>query len=264
MTYSDRVTAFDAVVQALRVGDWHRAASLCDESSLMLLQRELLAGHGPPERGLTVADLQAHDPELPLEVAEYQVARHNRIADPAHRFARDLPGIADVAALRALAPAAGCAAWLDGQSLERQTEWLRSIGELSAAQVAVLTAAGSERFNLAALGWVPDGDTLAHVVYGHAGAAAEDGGDDSTDADPVPGAWPLSDGERALVRERRHGRPSIATCRRQPDGGWRLVASQHEFPGVSGHAVAICDDGSADADTADAGESVAPAPAAGG
>ena len=170
--FADPLELFRAAVAAVNAEDWDAAAALCDPVSLRAFHRQLLEQFAPrePHRPLTVEEYLRHAPEMPRAVAEYHVTQHQRLADPAERLRRELPGIADAGALDALTPEQAFAVWLDGRSPRRQVERLAAEGRI-AQRTATLYAGGlGEFFQYVPLGAIPDGDRVAHVLFRNANA----------------------------------------------------------------------------------------------
>ena len=237
---TDPAGAFRGTMHALAREDWMAAAAYFDPASLAAFRRRLLERFAPAEAPppFTVEAYLRQQPDAPRAVAEYHVAQYERhAADRATHLGRELPGVDSLEALRALGPAEAFARWLEGQSPRH--EFLRmaeASGVPRAAaerQLATKVDPGASAARFEALGSLPDGDRVAHVVYRPAYRRAEG-----------PGA-PLSAGARAMLaeaearlarlnpeeqalerdlRERRGA--EVATCRRQPDGSWRLIADE--------------------------------------
>jgi hypothetical protein len=234
--HQDPLALFGAAVAAVNAEDWAAAAALCDPVSLRAFHRQLLEQFAPRERQppLTVDEYLRHAPEMPRAVAEYHVAQHERLADPGERLRRELPGIADAAALGALTPAQAFAAWLDGRSPRRQLARLAAEGRIT-PWAATLDAGGlGQFFRYVPLGAVADGDRVVHVLFRDAFDPEEAWTGEA--AEWLAGRPP---DEQALARELwGRGHPRVATCRRQPDGTWRLLAD-HDFLRIA--AVHIAD-----------------------
>jgi hypothetical protein len=224
--FDDPLALFRSALDALNAEDWRAAAALCDPVSLRAFHRQLveqLAPDAPPSL-LTVEEYLRHVPDTPREVAEHYVAEHRRSADPASRLARELPGVPSPDALRALAPEAAFAAWLEGRSFRKQIERLAAEGRISrrAAESRAILPYGGYRY--VPLGAVPDGERIAYVLFRNAFDPA-----DAWSGDAAGWLAGRPDDEQALARELwGRGPPHVATCRRQPDDTWRLVAD-HDF-----------------------------------
>lgn len=228
-TFDDPLALFHAAVAAIRAEDWRAAAACCDPVSLRAFARETREGFAPTREmpPLTVEQLMRDAPDLPRAVAEYQVAQHERYGGHAARLRHDFPGVASVEALLALDDDALFAAYLAGRSFRGQLRRLVEDGRADADLVAE-TLAGPPPIgylDYVPVGWLPDGERVAHVVYHHGGGTP-------------PGQWTgaaarwfaeRTPEEQALTRDiTGRGHPFVATCRRQPDGSWRLLAD-HGF-----------------------------------
>jgi hypothetical protein len=176
---------------------------------------------------MTVEDLLKSSPEMPRAVAEYHVAQFKRHSDPAERLRSDLPTVPSVAALRAMSPAETFAAWLDGRSLRRQIERLAARGQIPPETAAASLSLPGPEHQYVAIGAVNDGERLAHVLYRiRMNEAAAFQGEMAARLASLP------EDEQALTRDIAfRGFPQVATCRRQPDGTWALLAD-HGFLGV--------------------------------
>ena len=214
--------AFRTAVTALNAGDWRSVAATCDPASLTAFKRQMLEQFEPsrPRPTLTIEQLTRHDPELPRAVAEYQVAQFETMTDPREQLRDELPSVRDVAELKRLEPAEVFAAWLEGRSPKRMIERLVRQGRFPAA-----SASAHEQLlpalNYDPIGVVHDGERVAHVLYRHTSLVS----DDWEEGDAARWLASLSAEEQALAKDlanRQH--PSVTTCRRQPDGTWRLIA----------------------------------------
>ncbi|HEU4564423.1 MAG TPA: hypothetical protein VFS05_07240 [Gemmatimonadaceae bacterium] len=222
MKYDDPLALFRDAVDALNRGDWLAAAALCDPLSLRSFRRSLLLEIAPsePPRSLTVDDFVRHTPDMPREVAEYQVEQSRKFMAPMRRLRENLPGVRSVEEAEAMSPEELFAGWLDGRSPWRQIERLAAEGRIPAATVAQARAYPLPVHRYEVLGVVHDGDRIAHVVYRHANAP------DAPDEEAHE-AWLAEqpEEERELARDLAwRAPPQVVTCRRQPDGSWRLLA----------------------------------------
>jgi hypothetical protein len=230
-TFADPLDLFRAAVSALNREDWRGVAALCDPASLSAFRRRMIEQLAPsrPIRTITVEEYMRHSPDMPREVAEYSVAQIQKHADPERRLKDELPGVASVAELRSLDPITVFAKWLEGRSVRRQIERLVAEGRASraAAAAAIARFAEGAQYPYVALGAVPDGDRVVHIVYRH-----DVGRQESPSPDARRWLESLPPEEQELVRDIDvSGPPWIAACRRQPDATWRLVAD-HGFLGV--------------------------------
>lgn len=105
--------------QAVTAEDWRTAAALLDLEAfrpLLRLALEQAQQYRPPQ-DLTIDDILRHDPDLPREVAAYQL---KQIQAEAGRYAADplggqFAGVTAAAALAALPLDQAAAAWLEAQ-----------------------------------------------------------------------------------------------------------------------------------------------------
>lgn len=219
---SDPVRLVEAAGRALNAGDWAAVAALCDPVSLRAHRRGLLDQYAPaePPRVPTVDEYRRAVPDMPREVAEYHLARMADQFDAARSLADELPGIGSVEALRTLPEATVFTAWLEGHSIGGRIRRAIADGSMPAKDAALVLR---HVHDYVVVGALPDGAGLAHVVYRERIEAHDDGAE-------LP-AW-LADrpaDERALARELVGMPPRVQTCRRQPDGSWRLVVGFEFF-----------------------------------
>lgn len=101
---------FESAVDAMNRRDWPGVSRLCDPASMAIYRRNLLrrVSLDPADEPLTVERLMQSQPDMPREAAEYQVRLHARYADPESILQDEVPGIADVAALEAMAAVNRC------------------------------------------------------------------------------------------------------------------------------------------------------------
>lgn len=224
MTSESPVSVFNAAAHAIQRRDWRAVAALCDPVSLIAFKRELLASIAPlhPRPRLTVDDLMRNDPDMPREAAEYHLAQQWKFSDQANRLGNEL-GVETIEQAEGMSPEDVFVAWLDAHSFERQLE--RQIAQgLLPPETANLTEPFPEFLPVAFDAVIEE--SLAYVLYRRVGPDTPGG--DSGDADPE---WQelraqLSEDEKQLQLDLAN-RPSWATCRRQPSGEWRLIATQN-------------------------------------
>jgi hypothetical protein len=224
-SYTDPLTLFRAVVAALRAADWQTAAALCDDVSVRVFargHRERLAA--PSEaRTLTAEMLTQHSPDMPREVAEYQVAQHQRHTDTQHILAQEFPTVESTEALLALDPRQLFVAWLEGRSPTRQLRMHIEAGHISREHGEKLLDPAAGLLDALvpdylALGVIDDGPDVAHVVY-------REQVDESAPWPPeaMEELAALPGDEQRLRRESwSRGHVRTARCRRQSDNTWRL------------------------------------------
>jgi hypothetical protein len=144
---------------------WPEAARLLDLDQFDRLRQDFItrarrtSNEGPQ---LTVEELRRQDPDMPREVAEYQVRRmqeqQRRYADPTpFEFAR----VSSVSALRALTAEEAAARWLES----RDPQWQVKMQYEQAGCPAPddITEIVPPRRRL--IGIVADGDSLGYAVY---------------------------------------------------------------------------------------------------
>jgi hypothetical protein len=222
-TYTDPLTLFAAVVNMLNAEDWPGVARLCDPVSLSSFKRGLMDNLAPPSpqsQKLTATELMKAVPNMPRAVAEYQVTRFRESLDPKHRMREQVPSIKSREALQSLDVAGVFAAWLEGKSLRRQVERDVELKRMTRAMANEIQAQGIKPFNFKALGYLADGQRIAHIIYRR----------DDVARGPFP---PIADLREAgctapeidLMRDawgREH--PLTVMARLQKDDSWLLVA----------------------------------------
>ena len=234
-SYSDPVSLVQAVVASQRRSDWEGVAALCDPASVEHFASEIV-GDLDPERvpqAPTAEDYRRQNPEMPAEVAQYFVDHQAKFRSTDFRLRFELDGIEDLDQLRAAHPRDVLGAWLRAKDPTRATDVLVSEGQIGpeAAQAA-LKEAGGVLFP-EPLGSVKAGEELAFVVC-QVMPAEEDR---ETLEQWVAG---LPEGRREFARTMVHGgQAQLATCRRQEDGGWRLVVDRLFLGPRWGRAVGV-------------------------
>ena len=228
MTFTDPVAVFESALEALNAEEWIRVAEHCDPVSLRAFHREMIDMFAPPrpEYALTAEVIMQHQPDMPREVAEYQVAEHRRAVDPAARLAYELEGITSLDELRASEPLIVFASWLAARSPRAQIRRLIEKGRAPSVPATGFAQKLEWRFyDYAVLGSVPDGEDTAQVVFREQSGAAF-----MADDPGVVNTLPAD--ERQLMRDVwGRGNARLAFCRRQGDRTWCLVAG-HQFMGV--------------------------------
>lgn len=165
---NDPLSVFRAAVEALERENWHRIASLCDAESLAAFKQELLETLAPPAGNalkLTATELMKAVPNMPRAVAEYQVSRFRETLDPRRRLKQEIPGAESREALERMPPAEVFALWLEGRSLRRQLDREVDRKHMSRATANELLTDGRRPIAFTPLGFVNEGEELAHVVY---------------------------------------------------------------------------------------------------
>lgn len=219
----DPVELFRAAVDGLEQEKWQEVAGLCDPVSLRAFKQSFLSQFDlAPRVSWSVEQLLRFSPDMPRAVAEYQIVQIHRQSDPAVRLARDFPLVGSIEELRDMEPADVFARWLEGKSPRGQILAAVRDGSITEAAAA---AHGSELGRLPpyeSVGAVKDGNDVAYVLYQFARAESGEMSDEVKE-------WmdDLSPEEREFA-ELALPHPSIATCRRQPDNTWRLIAD-HDF-----------------------------------
>jgi hypothetical protein len=238
MPIIDPVQLFQTVLARMNAEDWAGTAALCDPASLTSFRRTMLDQFAPTERHVVTADdYLKMEPDMPREVAEYNVKHAQKTVDPDARIRSEFPSVASFAALRALEPVDFFAEYLYGRSPQRQLRDQAKDGAISKKAADAIFARPFEHFLYEPVGSVTDGDRIAHVLYRLKM-------DESTD--PRADAWlaNVPADEREFTKDvQRRGHPQLFLCRKQPDGGWLGVA---DFQFVGGGMTAFFEKGGGD------------------
>lgn len=221
-------------VAAIERGDWKAFIALCDPVSIRRFKNELVwqfsdHGYAPP---ITVEDLMSEMPDLPREVAEYNLTRMNRYRDPVERLQLELSTVSSVDELQSLDPSEVLIRWLQSRMPQREDEFsVRTWEPSSGMGVTEIRKLSQEELDndfiykpeYVVLGSVRDGEELAHVVCRHADQHDRDDEEQSEDY-----TTPSDEAElNCVIQNRVH--MLTALCRRQPDGAWRLIAERNLF-----------------------------------
>jgi hypothetical protein len=218
-----------AAFSALNIDDWAGFTELCDPVSLRAFKRETLEFYvDVDDHHVEPEDLLDSEPEMPPEVAEYQAARMNEVTSKDHCLKREFLTVKSAEELRAMDASRMFVLWLQACSpwrraaLEAGTDESWELG--SAWDPPVDDGKKETRgYRYSVLGCVLDGPAIAHVLYR----------DEHTVDKIFPEEYAESMGtrpadEQELARQLHHGSsPRFATCRRQPDGTWRLIADRY-------------------------------------
>ncbi len=99
----------------------------------------------------------------------------------------------------------------EDESWEREAEWEEPVDPHEKH---------TRGYRYSVMGFIPDGEEIAHVFF-----RTEHGVDKIFLEEYAEGLDSLPDDEQKLAHQLHHrSRPEFATCRRQADGTWRLVA----------------------------------------
>lgn len=149
--------------ESLWRGEWRQAASLVDLSGFSMYLDAVLQPR-PPVPPLTVEQYLRHDPDMPREVAEYQVRKFNESqVHAARRMGMEFAGIDSSAQLARLAPHEAMARWLEARDPTYQLQ--RWLAERECDTTAVSVAARDLRMRRRVLGAVEETPERAWVVF---------------------------------------------------------------------------------------------------
>jgi hypothetical protein len=223
---ADLIALFEETTKRFNAEDWEGVADLCDPASLAYFRRHFLHIYTPePDDTLTPEFYMQESPDMPREVAEYEVQRQRKHADPLYRLREDMPQISSLEELHGLTPGDLYAAYLRGLSPRTQIEKQVAAGLVSPRAAERALAGSFAWYGYRPIGVVMDGERIAHVVY-QSDLAPESYTmlEDSLMKAGVP------EDERELKKDlMRHEHPGLFTCRRGPDGEWRHLAWHNPF-----------------------------------
>jgi hypothetical protein len=129
-------------VAAIEREDWSAFIDLCDPVSLRRFKNDLVwqfsdHGYSPP---VTVEDFMSEAPEMPREVAEYNLAQMNSYRDPALRLSLELSAVSSLAELKSLESGEVLIRWLKSRMPRREEEFAIRTWEPSRGMMLMLTA----------------------------------------------------------------------------------------------------------------------------
>jgi hypothetical protein len=216
----------DAAFEALNLEDWAGLADLCDPVSLRAFKREMLEDFCVPnDRDEATREDDPDDeddPEIRAAI-EHDLALMREWLNPANRLRAEFSSVETVDELREMDPGKMFTRWLQAKKPERHVERDRDASEDWKRQKTSASDKMTRTYHYTTLGSVLDGDKIAYVVYRNS----------KKPNDVYPGVldeWESSvpKDEVELARDTRYLRhPMVATCRKQNDGSWRLIASSH-------------------------------------
>ena len=222
MIFRDPLELFRASVERMSVDDFVGAAALCDPVSLRAFHRDVMRMHSEP----TVVYPDPTGSQDPTEGALIQQRARN---DRRDQLARMFPSLTDPWVLDGLTADAVYAAYLDGQSPRRQLEWQVAKGYSPTSALDRWSSVGT-RWPLRAVGCAGIDEPIAHIVFvlvtqdeANPGAARAIGSSAAVELQRRFAVLPSDEQQFARDRERSY-HPQTIACRRQPDGGWLLVA----------------------------------------
>jgi hypothetical protein len=234
---------FQMAVDGIARRDWRAVAALCDPASLAIFKRQLLNRVSATRKDapLTAEQLMRIHPDMPREAADYQVSMHAKFADPQSILEDEVPGVAGLPALNAMAPVDIFAAHLASYGLDHQVEHARRYTAIPAEVIDHVRRHPPPTPSYVILGVIEDGERLAYVAY----RRQFDDGPSSDQEGQADWSWAgYTAAEKQLSIALSRGQPELVTCRRQQDGSWRLIA-RHGFLGQGSFAFSFGEDGDA-------------------
>jgi hypothetical protein len=216
-------------IAALSRRDWNAFVPLFDPVSVNAFKRDLEWQFKEPLAGddITLEDFMSQIPDVPRAVAEYnfEALQKSRL-DPEARLKLEIPTISSVQELRSLDAGEVLRRWLQSKMLDETGEYASSTWEPIPGMevVEIRKTSPALRLRYTVLGSVRDGDEFAHVVCRDHWERDEIVDEDDSDSYTIPAD------ERELSRELAHrSRLHTVTCRRRPDGSWRIIAGRELF-----------------------------------
>jgi hypothetical protein len=220
----------DAAFAALNLDDWAGFTDLCDPISLRAFKTETLDFFADESDcyHVDVDDLLDSEPDMPREVAEYEAAKMNRYAEPAHKLNREFLTVKSVDEIRLMDPARLFVLWLQARSPHKRLELERDDEqpwEAGAAWDPPIAEGVKETrgYRYSVIGSVPDGPDISHVLY-----RTEHGIEKIFAEEYAEWLGQRPSDEQELAHQlHHHATPEFAICRRQSDGSWKLVAQRY-------------------------------------
>ena len=228
---------FERVTRALRDGDYRMVASLCDPVSLSLFKR----GHVEQIASFRTTDWSAEEmmrsePDMPREVAQYNVARWRQHRAEHNPLAHEFPRVASIDDLRALDPVDVFTEWLYGRSPEHALEKAVARSDVPAEEIEYARAhlnKWAPTFELCCV--VRASDRIAEIVFRR---GMEQDGTELTDEEVDPEWAELraqADPDEVMLQDDLALLPlDFAQCRMQPDGSWKMIADDKFLTGRDG------------------------------
>ncbi len=199
-------TVILAVFAAINTEDWHGLSELCDPLSLILFKRFMLR----------LLSYSAEDDDIDDEFTDDFGDDH---ADFRDRLRFEVSGVESVREIEEMDPGRVFVRWIQARASllngDKVEPW-RNGGEESARRTV-------RSYKYSVLGSVPDGDEFVHVLYRPTIDQSE------WHPDLYDNAWnERSEEERRFVETmHQRGDPSVAVCRKQSDGSWKMVAKRN-------------------------------------
>lgn len=225
----DPLQVLSGAAVALSDGDWIRAANYCDPGSLTQFKAHAERRYDPNAEEAAHVSVEVYlerTPEMPRAVAEHLVSQHRSRPSLAQQLRTEFPGFATHEQLCAAPPHEVFAAWLNGRSLRHQIERAIARHALQPEHAEAALAQASSEYAFDIIGWLPEGPEVAHVLFRERLFEVSES-DEAAATEP-----PLA--EEYQYPSSRDTSPLIATCKRQLDGPWRLIASESFLKPSSG------------------------------
>lgn len=232
MSHPAKIVA-DAVA-ALNREDWNAFVGFCDPVSVRRFKRDLvwqLTDRGPGDP-VTVDDFLREMPDMPREVAEYNLAEIERSRDPILRLHLEISTVSSFEELTSLESDQVLLRWLQSRMPLREDDFSKRRWQpAEGLEVVEIRRLSDEEIDCGViskpeyvvLGSVRDGDEFAHVVCRH---VLREYNDSEIDADDHATPRDELELERAL-RDRKW--IHTAACRKQRDGSWKLIVDRSLF-----------------------------------
>ena len=222
-----------AVFSAMNLSDWAGFAARFDDVSLRAFKHEKLEAYDNPlDLDFDPDEYMEGHPGMTREGAEHQIAEMQRVMGTEHRLKRDFLVVNSVDELRDMDPGRLFALYVQAHAPHRRMELEPDDEEPWEAEAAWEPGDANEKdvktraYRHSVIGHIIDGEDIAHVLYR----------DEHSIAKILPeeyGEWlnARPEDERVLATQLHHrSTPHFATCRRQSDGTWRMVADFSFMP----------------------------------
>lgn len=228
--FADPLDMFRTAAARLDADDFLGTAQCCDPVSLRSFKRGIESRFSvqQPVRKMTVKDFMSGDPDMPVEVAEYNLKQFERAQSTRGKISDELPGFSSIDELRAAPAEVVFAEYLDGRSMVRQLRNASAKQLIRSSDAELADMLNAFRHRLKPIAHIEAGPTIGHILFRQEFAIPAPGNDPWAAKEAARVAALPRDEQAFLAELRDFQAPSIALCRRQAEGGWLLIAG-YEF-----------------------------------
>jgi hypothetical protein len=206
-----------------------------------------------PAPTVTAERLLHSDPTLSREAAASIVSRHEEQVAHYRDVSRRLPGIATLDELRVSPADVVFAAYLDGNSVSRLLERWEPNDVIPKPEPDTVVRMNALRHDFTPIACIDVSSSISHILYRRAlvESDAEHGGASVRELERIA-HWPADEQSLHLELRAIHA-CSIILSRRQPDGGWLLLAADDFLGAGGGYFIGYDDDAGDDGSVGIAG-----------